>query len=153
MKLSNYNPQYLQFTINSSLATDQYEELRKRLVYCPFESDKFVWGLVYDDGPLFFVVRHMLKETQLPFNVVSDPMVLTQIEGLFITPWTSYDGKEQKVRGQMLPAIQMPLYVEAGHWDVPQCNPVFDWSRAQAWGYLIHHGLVEAYETERRGTT
>lgn len=146
MKLSNYNPQYLEYTINSSVALGQYEELEKRLRFCPFDGNDFMWQLVYADGPLFFVVRHMLRRLGIHFEVLRAPVA--HEDALAITAWTSYDGKDVKIRGQVFPAVQMPLYVESGEWDMPQCNPVFDWSRAQAWGYLIHHGLVDDYERE-----
>lgn len=137
-----YNPEFLKFCISSSLATDQYGELEKRLKFCPFSRNEFVWRLVHTNGPKFFVLRDMLRKGGYAFTVCDEPMTLTSLENTaLLTAYCIEDRMQARVRGKWLEADKMPLYVEAGNWDVPQINPLFDWTDAQAWGYLIHVGL------------
>lgn len=133
-----------QYAFHSMVAqsTQQYQELAKRLRFSPFSSVGFKWLLVYENGPHFFVVRDMLRFLEMPFTLIQEPPQMIP-NTLILTPWSQYtDSGDVKIRGQLLPADKMPLYVEAGEWDAPQCNPVFDWTEEQAWTYLIDRGLI-----------
>lgn len=125
----------------------QYEEAAKRLKYTPFDHTMFGWYLVHDKGPLFFVLRDLLRKGNYVFAVTCDPLTVNHMSNVaIITPWSSrVDGEPTvlRVRGQPFPRLDMPLYYESGDWDVPQQNFLFDWTEDQAWGYLVHHGLID----------
>ena len=128
----------------------QYEEAEKRLKYTPFDHTMFGWYMVYDKGPLFFALRDLLRRGQYVFAVTCDPHTVTHLQSTsIITPWSSQVEGEPavlRVRGQDFPRKDMPLYYESGDWDVPQQNFLFDWTEAQGWGYLIHHGILSMEE-------
>lgn len=147
MNKAAYSPEFLKHTLETSLLMGVFDEAMKRICYCPFDTNLVQWKLVHSDGPMFFVVRDMLRRSGLPFTVCGDePFTLTSLEGtLFITAQIAEEGHPLiRIRGQGMGRSKLPLYVECGQWDVPQMNPVFDWSEAQAWAYLMHHGLIEA---------
>lgn len=145
-----WNPEYIKFCISTSLATGQYEELEKRLKYTPFDDQQFRWWLMAESSPMFFVIREFLRRGNYVFSVCGNPLTLTSLENsVVITPWNADDHKQpMKVRGQYYDPKLMGLYYEAGDWDCPQFNPLFDWTEAQAWGYLTHSGLIDAYAEE-----
>jgi hypothetical protein len=149
MTIDQFNPQYLRNTITASLVLDHYGETERRLKAAPIGPDICVWKLVYSKGPKFFVLRDLLRRSGLPFTVCDEPLTLTSLsQTVLLTAKCIEDGQPVRVRTKMLEADKMPLYVEAGDWDVPQINPMFDWTEAQAWGYLIHRGLVDLYNAE-----
>lgn len=142
-----YSPEYIKFCISSSLATDQYGEAAMRIKACPFTSPELEWALIYDDGPMFFVVRDLLRKSGVPFTLISNPEIRCFDDLLIVTARSREIGTEPvMIRGQTLERLLMPLYVESGDFDLPQFNPCFDWTEAQAWGYLMHHNIIgESY--------
>jgi hypothetical protein len=142
----NKTPEYMKFVLDACLATSQFDEAEKRIKYSPFTSNDFKWWLVHENGPLFFVVRDLLRRGNHVFSVCpGTPLALTSLDySVIITPWSAHTGHDPvKVRGSMMERSLMPLYVESGEWECPQMNPVFDWTEDQAWAYLIHRNLVE----------
>lgn len=141
------NKALLEHTLMVQRATNQVEELEKRIKFCPFDRKDFDYALVYESGPHFFVVRDMMRRLGLDYSVAVSHVNPSNslVRGcLIITPWSQYtESGDVRVRGELLEACKMPLYCEAGEWDVPQCNPVFDWTEMQAWAYLIDRGIFD----------
>lgn len=139
-----YKPEFMNFIISTAQAQGQYEEMAKRLKFTPFDNEQFLWCLLYQDGPHFFALRDLLRQGGYQFTVIENPLTLTSLNyTAILTPWSHSKGPEfVKIRGQQRPLPDMGLYYEAGDWDCPQQNFLFDWNDTQAWGYLIHRGLV-----------
>ncbi len=145
IKINKMTESYLDWQLEHSLWL--FEETRKRIKYCPFETAAFEYLLVPDITPHFFVVRHLLSEAGINYKIVETPGPEEGRDFLVVTAHTTHDSRfTVKVRGQNRALTDMPLYVEAGNWDVPQCNPVFDWSHEQAWAYMVHVGLINKEE-------
>lgn len=144
MTKNNYTQAFLQHTLETALLFGVFDEAVKRIHYCPFDINRVQWKLVHSDGPLFFALRDLLRKSGKPFTVCPEPFTLTSVEStLFITAETFEVGSTTiRIRGHEVERSKMPLYIEAGQWDVPQMNPVFDWSEAQAWAYLLNTGLI-----------
>ncbi len=150
--LDQFKPQFLQYCIQASLGLGQYDEVEKRLRAAPFSHEETIWKLVHSKGPKFFVLREFLRRGNYVFTVCGEPLQLTSFgETVLLTARCIEDGFVTRVRGTILEADKMPLYIEAGDWDCPQINPLFDWTEAQAWGYLIHAGLIDEYHKELGG--
>jgi len=133
---------YIDWVINSSKWL--FEETEKRLKYSPFDHNQFHWWLIHSKGPHFFALRDLLRKDGYTFFVTAEPIALTTLENsVVLTAFCVSESTAQvRVRGQWLPRSQMPLYVEAGQWDCPQMNPLFDWTEDQAWAYLIDRKIV-----------
>lgn len=137
--------EYWEYVLNSN--KPMYEETEKRLKYTPFDADTFVWYLIYEPSPLFIVLRDMLRRGNYRFQIAVDPTRLARRPYTSIlTPWSAAVGDAQiTIRGQLCDRMMMGLYYEAGDWDCPQQNFLFDWSEDQAIAYLIDRELL-AYE-------
>ena len=133
---------YWQYILDSSKWL--HEETEKRIKAAPFDHTMFAWYLVHEKGPLFFVVRDMLRRGGYRFALTENPGDVAHLEGLTVTtPWSSTACRDPiKIRGEFYPLAQLPLYYESGDWGVPQQNFVFDWTEDQAVMYLVDRGLM-----------
>lgn len=142
-------PDYLKFMIHSSRSMGMFDETAKRLKYAPFDDASFRWKLLYENTPVFFALRHMLREGEYRFElVVADPQSPQEVQDVtLITPWTTYEGPPSYiVRGMEVARCALPLYYESGEWGCPQQNFLFDWSREMAWAYLVDRGVTTVEE-------
>lgn len=134
--------EYLQFVMDSSRW--MHEEAEKRLKFTPFDHTTFVWYLVHEPGPLFFVLRDLLRRGDYKFALIKDPAEIMHLEDVSVlTPWSQTCGRDPiKVRGEFYPLASLPLYYESGDWGRPQQNFLFDWTEDQALMYLVDKGIM-----------
>lgn len=133
---------YWEFVLNSSKWL--HEETEKRLKFTPWDHTMFIWYLIHENGPLFFVLRDMLRRGGYKFAPIDNPGQIAHLEDVTIlTPWSNTCGRDPiKIRGELYPLAQLPLYYESGDWGIPQQNFLFDWTEDQATMYLIDKGIM-----------
>lgn len=140
--LKTNNRAYWQYVLDSSKW--MHEEAEKRLKFTPFDHTTFAWYLIHEKGPLFFVLRDMLRRGGYKFAVIDNPGDVAHLEDLAIlTPWAQTCGRDPiKIRGEHYPLSELPLYYESGDWGCPQQNFLFDWTEDQATMYLIEKDIM-----------
>lgn len=134
---------YWQYVLDSSRW--MHEETEKRIKFTPWDHSTFGWYLIHHNGPMFFVLRDMLRRGEYRFSLIENPGLIAHLEDVSIlTPWTQSSGNDPiKIRGELYPLGQLPLYYESGDWGTPQQNFMFDWTEDQAIMYLVDKGLLD----------
>ena len=134
---------YWQYVLDSTKW--MHEETEKRLKFTPFDHTTFGWYLVHQQGPLFFVLRDLLRRGNYQFSLIENPGDIAHLEDVAIlTPWSTTCGNDPiKIRGEHYPLAQLPLYYESGDWGTPQQNFLFDWTEDMAVMYLIDKGIMD----------
>lgn len=135
--------EYWQYVLEASKW--MHEEAEKRLKFTPWDHSMFAWYLIHESGPLFFVLRDMLRRGGYKFALIENPGDVAHLEDVAIlTPWSHTCGRDPiKIRGEHYPLYELPLYYESGDWGVPQQNFLFDWTEDQAVMYLIDRGIMQ----------
>lgn len=140
-------PDYLKFTLESSLSMGMFDEAAKRLKYTPFDDKTFQWRLVYEPTPMFLALRRLLCEGGYRYTMHLGGTAPVEGAVAVLTPWTEYCRPGVvSVRGLTIAKGVLPLYYEAGDWGCPQQNFLFDWSVEQAWAFLIDRNITTVEE-------
>lgn len=117
-----------------------------RLRSCPFGTNSFVVLRAPDDisyAVLAYVVGFFYAGRDDDLKLVDQAQEDHDV--VLVTPWRAerHFSPTIRIRGEDHPHTDMPLYIEAGDYDSPQVNPIFDWTDHQLWAFMLRKsGIV-----------